>query len=249
MEAVRGGQAQTLWLQIHGKGTLSAMNTTMQTVRSGAAAQGVERSAWYYNQARPEVAALVPPSCRRVLEVGCGEGELGSLLRARGHHVTGLELLPHAAERARCRLDRVVTADVERDGLPFSPESFNAIIFADVLEHLVDPWRVLREAVKLLDDDGVVVASIPNVQNLDVIRRLLRGRWDYRERGILDFGHLRFFTLTTIRALFAQADLTIESVGYLYRRTLWRELLCWLSGGWARGFWTRQYLIVARKIG
>ncbi len=223
------------------------MNTTMQTVCSGAAAQSVERSAWYYTQARPEVAALVPASCRRVLEIGCGEGQLGRLLRARGHSVTGIELLSDAAERARVHLDRVVTADVERDGLPFPPGSFDAIVFADVLEHLVDPWRVLREAVEVLAEDGVVVASIPNVQNLDVIRRLLRGRWDYRERGILDFGHLRFFTLKTIRALFAQADLRIESVGHRYRRTWWRELLCWLSGGWARGLWTRQYLVVGRK--
>ncbi len=223
------------------------MNTTIQCVRTGAAAQSGERSACYYTQARPEVAALVPASCRRVLEIGCGEGQLGRLLRARGHSVTGIELLPDVAERARAHLDRVVLADVEGDGLPFPPDSFDAIVFADVLEHLVDPWGALRKAVEVLAEDGVVVASIPNVQNVDVIRRLLRGRWDYRERGILDFGHLRFFTLKTIRALFARADLSVEFVGHCYRRTWWRELLCWLSAGRARGFWTRQYLVVGRK--
>jgi SAM-dependent methyltransferase len=206
-----------------------------------------DRPVSYYNQARPEVADLVPTACRRVLEVGCGEGALGRLLRWRGHHVTGIELVPEAAERARSCLHRVVNADVERDGFAFPPASFDAIIFADVLEHLVDPWRVLREAVELLAEDGVIVASIPNVQNLEVLRRLLGGRWDYRERGILDFGHLRFFTLSTIRALFAQADLTVEYVGHRYRRTWWRELLCVLSGGRARAFWTRQYLVVAHK--
>jgi SAM-dependent methyltransferase len=220
----------------------------MLTLPSGAAAQRGERSASYYNQARPEVAELVPTSCRRVLEVGCGEGALGRLLRGRGHHVTGIELIPEAAEQARSGLHRVINADVERDGFPFPPASFDAIVFADVLEHLVDPWRVLREAVEVLTDKGVVVASIPNVQNLDVLRRLLMGRWDYRERGILDFGHLRFFTLATIRALFAQANLAVEHIGHRYRRAWWRELLCLLSGGRARAFWTRQYLIVARKI-
>jgi SAM-dependent methyltransferase len=219
----------------------------METVRSGAAVQAGGRPAFYYEQARPEVAALVPPECLRVLEVGCGSGELGRLLRARGHHVTGIELVPEMAERARRWLDRVETADVETDGFPFPPASFDALIFADVLEHLVDPWRVLREAVAVLAEGGVVVASIPNVQNLDVLRRLLRGRWDYRERGILDFGHLRFFTLHTIRGLFAQAGLTLEHVGHRYRRSWWRELLCWLTAGWARAFWTRQYLVVGRK--
>ncbi len=219
----------------------------METLRSGAPAQAGARPALYYEQVRPEVAALVPPECRRVLEVGCGAGELGRLLRTRGYHVTGIELVPEMAERARRGLDRVETADVESDGFPFPPASFDAIVFADVLEHLVDPWRVLREAADVLADGGVVVASIPNVQNLDVLRRLLRGRWDYRERGILDRGHLRFFTLHTIRDLFTQAGLTLEHVGHRYRRNWWREMLCLLTVGRARAFWTRQYLVVGRK--
>jgi SAM-dependent methyltransferase len=217
--------------------------------RSGAAAQAGGRTDAYYDQARPEVAGLIPSHCRRVLEVGCGSGQLGRLLRGRGHHVTGIELIPEMAERARRWLDHVVMADVESDGFPFPPASFDALVFADVLEHLVDPWRVLCEAVEVLADDGVVVASIPNVQNIDILRRLLSGRWDYRERGILDFGHLRFFTLHSICSLFAQADLRIVHVGHRYRRSWWRELLCWLSAGRARCLWTRQYLIVAERAG
>jgi SAM-dependent methyltransferase len=220
----------------------------METFRSGAAVQFGDRPAYYYEQARPEVAALVPSECRRVLEVGCAGGELGRLLRSRGHHITGIELVPEMTERARRWLDRVETADIETDGFPFPPASFDAIIFADVLEHLIDPWRVLRETVDVLAEGGVVVASIPNVQNIDVLRRLLCGRWDYRERGILDRGHLRFFTLHTIRSLFAQAGLALEQVGYRYRRSWWRELLCWLTAGRARTFWTRQYLVVGRKL-
>jgi SAM-dependent methyltransferase len=182
-----------------------------------------------------------------VLEVGCAGGAMGRLLRSRGHHVTGIELVSEMAERARRWLDRVETADVEIDGFPFPPESFDVLVFADVLEHLIDPWRVLREAVAVLVDGGMVIASIPNVQNLDVLRRLLRGRWDYRERGILDRGHLRFFTLRTIRDLFEQAGLTLEHVGHVYRRTWWRELLCFVSAGRVRALWTRQYLVVGRK--
>jgi SAM-dependent methyltransferase len=218
----------------------------MGPVRSGAAAQPGARPACYYEQARPEVAALVPPGCRRVLEVGCGAGALGRLLRQRGHHVTGLELLPEVAAEARRWLDWVEVGDVEA-GLPFAPGAFDAVIFADVLEHLVDPWRVLREAAALLVPGGFVVGSIPNVQNFDVLWRLARGRWDYRERGILDVGHLRFFTLRSIRRLFAQAGLALTQVGHRYRRSWWRAALCLLSGGRARGFFTRQYLVVGRK--
>ena len=219
----------------------------MEPTRTGAAVQAGNRPRFYYDQARPEVAALVPANCRRVLEVGCAAGHLGRLLKERGHHVTGVELVPEVAEAAREHLDHVVTADVEADGFPFAPDSFDCIVFADVLEHLIDPWRVLREAVEVLGSDGCMIASIPNVQNLDVIWRLLRGRWDYRERGITDFGHLRFFTLRTIRGLFQQANLEVVHVGYKYRRSLWRSLSCGLTLGKAREFYTRQYLVVGRK--
>ena len=219
----------------------------MEPTRSGAAVQAGGRPPSYYVQPRPEVAALVPPDCRRVLDVGCGAGELGRLLRARGHHVTGIELVPEAAEAARRQLDHVVTADVETAGFPFPPGSFDAVVFADLLEHLIDPWRILREAAALLAPGGHVIASIPNLQNLDVLRRLVRGRWEYRERGLTDIGHLRFFTLHTIRGLFAQAGLALVHVGHRYRRSLWRRLLCLLTAGRARAFLTRQYLVVARK--
>jgi SAM-dependent methyltransferase len=214
-------------------------------METGASVQAGARPAAYYDQDRPEVAALVPTRCRRILEIGCGTGQLGRLLKARGHHVTGIELLSATAHEARRWLDAVVTADVEA-GLPFAPASFDCVVLADVLEHLVDPWRVLREVAALLTEDGCVVASVPNVQNLDVLWRLARGRWDYRERGILDRGHLRFFTLATLRSLFAQARLELFHVGHRYRRSLWRGLLCWLTAGRARAFFTRQYLLVAQ---
>jgi SAM-dependent methyltransferase len=216
----------------------------MGSRRSGAAAQPGQRPANYYIQSRPEVAELVPADCWRVLDVGCAEGQLGRLLRARAHHVTGIELIPEAAECARRWLDQVVTADVEADDFPFPDAAFDAIIFADVLEHLIDPWRILREAARLLAPGGRVIASIPNLQNLDVLRRLARGRWEYRSRGITDFGHLRFFTLRTIRQLFAQAELSVIHVGHRYRPSWLRRLACWLTAGKARAFLAREYLVV-----
>ncbi len=220
----------------------------MGPMRSGAAVQTAgRRPADYYGSERPEVAALVPGFCRHVLDVGCGAGHLGRLLRARGHHVTGIELVPEVADRARQVLDRVEVGDVEADGFPFGPGSFDAVLCADVLEHLFDPWRVLREAANLLSEGGLVIASIPNLQNWDVLRRLVRGRWQYRERGITDFGHVRFFTRQTIEGLFAQAGLTIVHVGHRYRRSWLRGLACLLTAGAARAFRTRQYLVVGRK--
>jgi SAM-dependent methyltransferase len=220
----------------------------MQQLVTGAAVQGGRREVRYYTGSRPEVAALVPGGCQRVLEVGCGTGQLGRLLTSRGHHVSGMELIPEVAEEARKWLDHVETANVE-EGFPFPHESFDTIIFADVLEHLVDPWRVLREAAELLLPGGRVIASIPNLQHMDVITGLVRGRWRYRDRGITDIGHLRFFTLETIRDLFNRAGLQLVHVDHLYRRTRWRSVVCWLTSGWAHAFYAHQYLVVGLKSG
>jgi SAM-dependent methyltransferase len=217
-------------------------------LRSAAAqAQAGERPANYYSSSRADLASLVPSTAWRVLEVGCGTGQLGRLLRQRGHHVSGIELMSQAAEEAADHLDDVVCGDVETIELPWPDASLDAILCGDVLEHLADPWRTLRRLSALLVPGGLVIASIPNVQNYRVIRGLLRGRWDYRERGLLDFGHLRFFTWGSIAQLFEQADLEIMQAHAGWNRTALRRFLCWLSGGAAERFLARYYLVVGKR--
>jgi 2-polyprenyl-3-methyl-5-hydroxy-6-metoxy-1,4-benzoquinol methylase len=219
----------------------------MNSTCSAAAVQLVPRPTGYYAQARPEIAALVPPEAHRVLDVGCGDGELGKLLVERGHHVTGLELASDRAAVARAWLDEVVVGDVGTDGFPFPPRSFDAIVFADVLEHLLDPWRVLREAAPLLSANGRIVASVPNLQNYQTLVKLARGKWRYRDHGLTDFGHVRFFTLETVRELFAQAGFVLKYVGFHYRRTWMRRAIRWLTAGRAEPLLARQLHVVALR--
>jgi SAM-dependent methyltransferase len=216
---------------------------TMIAARSGAAVQAGGRHDAYYQQARPEVAALVPVGCRRVLDVGCGAGALGRSLKTLGHEVTGVELVPAAAEVARRWLDHVEVFDIEAQAWPFRANAFDAIVFADILEHLLDPWRVLREATTFLTDGGYVIASVPNVQNWDVLRRLAFGHWSYRNRGILDSGHLRFFTRQSIRELFEQAGLRPTRIVPHYRRSWPRAMARILTAGRAESYLARQYLV------
>src|SRR5262249_39440754 len=100
---------------IHSSSCLRRM-PGMVPIRSGAAVQAGNRPKNYYSQSRSDIAALVPERCRAVLDVGCGAGELGCLLQQRGHLVTGVELVPEAAEKARALLDRVETLDIETAG-------------------------------------------------------------------------------------------------------------------------------------
>ena len=163
---------------------------------------------YYYANARRNIADLVPQSARRVLDVGCGQGLTGGLLRVeRGIEVVGVELHSEVAEIAKSHLSRVVVGDLESMDLPFDHGYFDCIIFADVLEHLVNPWGALQKVVKYLSIGGTIIASIPNIRNLDVLSKLAGGTWGYTEQGIMDRTHLRFFALADMFKLFEQVGI------------------------------------------
>lgn len=169
----------------------------------------IESRANYYGYARPELCALVPPTARRVLDVGCAGGALGRALKhERGIEVRGIEPVVEQAERARAVLDDVHVGTA--DDIPATWPRPDCIIFADVLEHLVDPWAAVKKARALLEPGGTLVVSIPNVLHHSVVRDLVRGRFDYRDAGVLDRTHLRFFTEKTARELIEQGGFHIE---------------------------------------
>lgn len=172
----------------------------------------VHRFGDYHLQPRPDLQPLVPARARRVLDVGCGKGEFGARLKARGGvSVWGIELDPQAAAVARTRLDRVVVGDVETISLAVDAP-FDCIICGDVLEHLRDPWQTVRRLADWLAEGGVFIASLPNVQHWAIVEELARGRWEYLPEGILCLTHLRFFTRRSAVALLTQAGLGVSAV-------------------------------------
>jgi 2-polyprenyl-3-methyl-5-hydroxy-6-metoxy-1,4-benzoquinol methylase len=174
-----------------------------------------------YTGPRPDVERLVPRTSRKILDVGCSTGKLGaSLKRATGAHVTGIELSESMAREAVHVLDEVHCGDAQKilEEGKLKNGSFDAIIFADILEHLIDPWAALRAASTHLSPEGTIIASIPNIRHYTTIIDLaLLGIWPYRDRGIHDRTHLRFFTLRNIRDLFNDAGLRIDCIRTNYR--------------------------------
>lgn len=162
---------------------------------------------------RSDLEALVPTDAKSVLDVGCGPGQLGAALKRRGvARVVGVELNPEAARAAGGVLDEVVSCDIETEELPFPDESFDCLVYGDVLEHLVDPWAVLQSHRRLVKPGGSVLVSIPNVAYWRVVLGLLRGRFEYASHGTLDATHLRFFTRAGIEQLCGQAGLDVVRV-------------------------------------
>ena len=118
-----------------------------------------QHDAFYFGHARPEVVELVPNSGRKILDIGCGTGRLGEALKARQPaEVIGIELDEAAAAVARTRLDAVITSDAEQAVPDFPPASFDAIVCADILEHLRDPGGLLPTRAGL---GKPVVLSLP----------------------------------------------------------------------------------------
>lgn len=167
---------------------------------------------YYFEQERTEVAPLLPPSFGRALEVGCGAGGFGRLMRdkAPASELWGVEPDARSAELARATFDNVICGSFPADEL--EGETFDLLVFNDVLEHMVDPWEGLNQAKSLLSGPARVIASIPNVRHWDVLLPLLRGRWDYEADGILDRTHLRFFTRATACELFQSQGFQVDRV-------------------------------------
>ena len=142
----------------------------------------------------------------RVLDVGCGSGELAAVLRAAGHTVLGVD--QREPDSVAMRMDRYVAADLG-DGLPDEVGGgFGIVIAADVVEHLADPTLLMQDLAAAADPDGSVIISVPNFGHWYPRLRVALGRWDYDERGILDRTHLRFFNRRTFLRAAADAGLT-----------------------------------------
>jgi len=166
------------------------------------------------------VLASLVPSGAVVLDLGCGSGALGEYLKNR-HPCTvdGVTINESEAALARAHYDRVEVADLDLVDLPglFAARRYDKIICADVLEHLKHPERVLNACRQLLKPDGEVLISIPNVAYAGLVAEMLEGRFTYREEGLLDRTHLRFFTRQSLLAFLAEHGFGVQSLDTVTR--------------------------------
>jgi 2-polyprenyl-3-methyl-5-hydroxy-6-metoxy-1,4-benzoquinol methylase len=169
-------------------------------------------------QENTSIAKMLPLVGRdkRVVDFGCATGYLANLLTQEGCKVTGVEINSEAAKVAEAYCDKVIVADLDYTDITelLAHETYDVAVFGDVLEHLRDPWRVLRATQKILNPDGYLVASIPNIAHGAIRLALLEGRFEYTELGILDNTHLRFFTRPSLYKLFEDTGFFVESIAY-----------------------------------
>lgn len=193
-----------------------------------------------------------------LMDLGAAGGELGSSLREHFDRTIGFEYNVDCVGTLGQHFDQVVITDLET--VRELPRNADAIVLADVLEHLRNPAAALGLVRKALRDDGHVFISVPNIANITVRLGLLVGVFEYRDRGILDHTHLRFYTKRTIRREVERAGFRILEmsgssvpirliVGSWMPEFLLRigeRMLTWLTRAW-RGLFAYQVILVAEK--
>ncbi|MBA3743435.1 class I SAM-dependent methyltransferase [Sporichthya sp.] len=147
---------------------------------------------------------------QRVLELGAANGHMTRAMANWNNKVTAVEFDPDAAVHLKDAAESVVIGDLNNpETLGAISGQFDAVLAGDVLEHLLDPDRVLLQAVEKLAPSGKIVISLPNIAHADVRMALMQGKFDYRPVGLLDETHIRFFTHKTVQEFVRRAGLVI----------------------------------------
>jgi len=210
----------------------------------------------YYRNTRPDVLRHLPAHPRRVLDVGCAAGDFGRAVRTAHPEavVHGVEPHDEAASLAEQVLDAVHRGPFDAAALAALPgdEPYDCVVFNDVLEHMIAPDAALKLAHSALAPNGSVVASIPNIRNWQTLDEVLRGgRFRYRDKGVLDRTHLRFFCRDDMVALFEDNGFAVESLtgtGGLNVKNWqrWKLMSRLLGNGLSRDGQFLQFVVVAR---
>jgi SAM-dependent methyltransferase len=199
------------------------MKTSAQSAMYAKHAQLMQaRQQNYFDRPSEDVLSLIPEDAQRILEVGCGGGATLKALKEsrlkKGSicEVVGVDIEAGAISRAKKYLDAAYLMNVEEEELTdYPPGYFDLLIMQQVLEHFVNPWATLRQWLPLVRSGGYIIIGVPNIANYRFLKRLiLKDEFAYEPYGILDWTHLRFFTLTSFKELLTGAGLTIcESLG------------------------------------
>ncbi|MCB0329927.1 MAG: class I SAM-dependent methyltransferase [Bdellovibrionales bacterium] len=164
---------------------------------------------------------------QRVLDVGCGIGLLGKYLtKQKSCSVVGIDYDPKSIELAKPFISDAFVVDLRNTDLKeaVKGETFDAVLFADVIEHFAEPKKLLEGALQCLSADGSVIISVPNIAHSSVRLALFEGRFDYTDEGLLDRTHLHFFTLKSLLQLLESVGLVATEILRVYRHAHHTEI-------------------------
>ena len=162
------------------------------------------------NDALAHIARMITNE-KSILDIGCGLGSFGYLMQKYGKHcVDGIDIDSRYVDFAKRFYNDVYCFNVENEKIhSVVKNKYDAIVVADLIEHLYNPPMFLRKLNKCLNFSGSLFLSVPNIGHIGVISELLMGRFGYKDFGILDKTHIRFFTRQSLNDLLSASGLRI----------------------------------------
>ncbi len=206
----------------------------------------------YFATARTEIEPHLPARVSRMLDLGCGDGSTTAFVRSKRDvaWAGGIEIVSEQGEAARRVCDEVWIGNIEtmRPEAGIAAGSLDLVLCLDVLEHLADPWSVVKRLSPLIAPGGRLIVSVPNIRNWKFIWRLLtRADFNYTDAGLLDRTHLRFFVRHTAAALATSGGLSLTRIGnaHPWRPADTRRILSAITAGALDDIMIKQFLVVA----
>jgi 2-polyprenyl-3-methyl-5-hydroxy-6-metoxy-1,4-benzoquinol methylase len=208
------------------------------------------KSEEYFTKLNMNIINSISGFNNNVLDVGCGFALTGKALRKAGiaKYVVGIEADAAAAEEAKKNIDKVICCDASDTQLELE-DSFDYVILSHILEHLYNPGSLLKTLLKNLKPEGKIIAGLPNIRYWRILRDLiLYDKWEYCEAGILDYDHVRFFTMKSAEQLFYEAEYDIIKKWYCVHGKK-QGFANIVTGGVLEGFFGSELYVLAKKRG
>lgn len=180
-------------------------------------------------------------SGRRVLDIGCARGYVGSRIKSLNNYVLGIDISEMAIKEASNVLDKAIAFNLE-EKWPDLGDVFDLAILPEIVEHVFDPVRVLKKVSHNLNPDGCVIITTPNILLWTNRIKFLFGNFKYTDQGLMDFGHIRFFTYEYLKSVLEDSGFKIvEEKHIIFPGKLTKILKLWPS------MFATQFIVKAKK--
>lgn len=161
---------------------------------------------------------LIPEDAKTILDIGCGSGYLAKILASEGKIVCGVDISAVALDKAKPYLKNSFCFDIQRDDWPpeLMEQKFDLVVASEIIEHIFMPVDFLKKVKTILGPESALIITTPNFLFWKNRFKMLFGKFRYEEKGLLDFGHIRFFTLKTARETFDKTGFIVQQEQHFY---------------------------------
>jgi 2-polyprenyl-6-hydroxyphenyl methylase/3-demethylubiquinone-9 3-methyltransferase len=176
----------------------------------------------------PKLLSLVPKDVRRAVDIGCGNGYVAGVLASRGIEVIGVEPSSDGIERARVAHPgiRFEQGSVDSDLVALVGGTVDLVVATEVIEHLVEPRKLLRAGYALLRSGGRMVITTPYHGYVKNLALSIAGAWDRHFTADWDGGHIKFFSPATLRKMILECGYATVKFAYVGRAPwLWKSMI------------------------